>query len=288
MPTSLEHDDVWGKELLLACPKKPHCKTVWKRWNQILKLQNSEIANIYSSDFFSNLPRWRCIHWEYYLSNVCTINYLHLWQGVVSVYFSLSGCRLSSSSSGLVASWVAVAHAKDAPAVFNLSHLFVCFVNEYAKLERPISSSVSSSQGAVHPARLRLVRRPLLQTDVQTPPGNLAFSPCPFTSHCRPESRFDLATVGTPKLSLRPSWHYRRKWSLELAQVYINILNIQKLKLSMNHRNREGVVMLLNIDFFIWTFVVVSHNSSSGYMLVCVRMCVCVSVFYSFLLCSIH
>lgn len=31
-----------------------------------------------------------------------------------------------------MATWVAVAHAKDAPAVFNLRHLFVCFVNEYA------------------------------------------------------------------------------------------------------------------------------------------------------------
>lgn len=30
--------------------------------------------------------------------------------------------------------------------------------------------------------------------------------------------------------------------------------------------------MLLNIDFFICTFVVVSHNSSRGYVLVCVCM----------------
>lgn len=36
--------------------------------------------------------------------------------------------------------------------------------------------------------------------------------------------------------------------------------------------------MVLNIDFFICTFVVVSHNSSEGYELVCI--CVCARVWF--------
>lgn len=27
-----------GERITFSCPQKPHCKTVWKRWNQILKL----------------------------------------------------------------------------------------------------------------------------------------------------------------------------------------------------------------------------------------------------------
>lgn len=48
----------------------------------------------------------------------------------------------------------------------------------------------------------------------------------------------------------------------------------------MNHLHKGGAVMLLNIDFFICTFVVVFHSSSRGYVLVCICMWVCMCFFH--------
>ncbi len=189
-----------------------------------------------------------------------------------------------------MASWVAVALAKDAPAVFNLWHLFVCFVNEYASwkdllvLVYPhyrgpfilLDCGWSGSRSSRPMSRHRLATLPLARVH-----SLLTTNQCPDT-------------IWRPLAHRKPRWHHSSKWSLDLVQVYINILKIQKLKLSMNQLNREAVVILLNIYFFIYTLVVVSHNSSSGYVLVCVCMCVCVCVcvcgcvLYSFLLCSIH
>lgn len=163
-------------------------------------------------------------------------------------------------------------------------------MNEYAKLERPISSSVSSLQGAVHPARLRLVRWPLLQTNVQTPAGKLAFLP---REHSPLAARLGVQTLPgrhrhTGAQLVASEKYGRPRISTGLNQYFDPL---KKLKLSMTHQDREGTVMLLNIDFFSFAhFVVVSHNSSSRHGLVCVFMCkcVCVHVFIRSSLCSIH
>lgn len=151
------------------------------------KIAKSHIAKIYSSHFFQSfLPKMHSVRiltkWYAQLRGCCFCLFLFEWLSAKFVMRSPCGLLGGQSS------------CQRCPVVFNLWQLFVCSVNEYAKLERLISFSVSSLQGAVHLARLWLVGEPLLQTNVQTPPGNIAFSPCLFTSLCY------LAAVCTPKL----------------------------------------------------------------------------------------
>lgn len=129
----------------------------------------------------------------------------------------MSGCRLSPSLRALVASWVAVAHA---PAVFNLQHLFVCFVNEYARWKHLLvllyphyrgpfillDCGWSDARSSRPKSRHHLATSPL-------PPG-------PFTSHS--VSRYYLAPISTTGLSSKPHWHHSSEWGPEL--VCINIL----------------------------------------------------------------
>lgn len=128
----------WWKELLLA----------WSR--TVKQRQRHEIR-------YENYNFWNCQHLHF--SSFC-------WRCILSGYhtqlrrccFCLFMCEWLSLGV-LLASWVAAAAANDAPAVFNPWHLFVCFVNEYAKLERLISFSLSVLQGAVHVAQTVVVGR---------------------------------------------------------------------------------------------------------------------------------
>lgn len=167
-----------------------------------------------------------------------------------------------------MASWVVVASAKDAPAVFNLWLSLVCSVNEYASwkvllvLVYPhytglfilLDCGWSGNHSPRPMSRHRLVTSPLVRVHSLLTIWQL--------SACW-------------RSAWKPHWHHNRKWSLELVQVCINILKIQKLKLLMNRLNGEWVVMLLNIDSFISTFVVVSHNSSRGCACWCMHVRVC-------------
>lgn len=179
----------WWKELLLAWSR-----TVKQRQRHEIRYENYNFWN--SQNLHFSPFCWRCILSGYHtqLRRCCFCLFMCEW----------------SSLGALLASWVAAAAANDAPAVFNRWHLFVCFVNEYAKLERLISFSLSVLQGAVHVAQTVVVGGGLPpQTSVQT----------------RVPSR--LSAIWSDESSSRRS--------RGLTEVRISSLSFQKLKLWMNH-----------------------------------------------------
>lgn len=74
---------------------------------------------------------------------------------MLSGYFCSSGRLRTSSPEAAVTSWVVVAKAKDAAAVFNLWKTFICFVDDYAWWKVPLVPAYRRLQGPVCPVRLR-------------------------------------------------------------------------------------------------------------------------------------
>lgn len=180
-----------------------------------------------------------------------------------------------------MASWVAVAHA---PAVFNLQHLFVCFVNEYAHWKHLLVLLYPHYRG---PFILLDCGWSDARSSRPKPRHYLATSPLPpgpFTSHS--VSRYYLAPISTTGLSSKPHWHHSMHRMRPRISLYQHF-KIQKLKLSMNHLNGEEVVMLLNIDFFLFAHLLLSLITvppAAQYLFVCTFVC----VLYLLLGSSIH
>lgn len=143
---------------------------------------------------------------------VGTINYLKPSYDVV--VFIL---ERSSAEFVIVAAWVAAAPANDAPAVFNLWHLFVCFVNEYASWKDLLVPVCPHYRG------------PFIQLDCG----------CSGTRSCRPRSRRCLATLAPAHdhsllsanqsdmmwCNSKPRWHHNSKMSSALYQYFWKMEN---------------------------------------------------------------
>lgn len=89
-------------------------------------------------------------------------------EAVVCVCFHSSGPRLSSSLGVLAALWVVMAHAKDAPAMFNHWLLFCLFCEWICKAGKdPLDLVYPQHSGPF----IHLDCGRSVQTNVQTPPG---------------------------------------------------------------------------------------------------------------------
>ncbi len=167
-----------------------------------------------------------------------------------------------------MASWVAVASAKDAPPpclIFDI-YLFALWMNMQSWKDLLV---------LVYPR----YRRPFILLDCGWSGGRSA----------RPMSRHRLATSpnqvslptgvqilsGTLKLSLRPLWHHSSKWSLELVQFKYQHLGPKTQTLN-EPPNRGGVVMLLNIDLFYLHISLLSLITVPAPTCLFMYACVCV------------
>lgn len=125
-------------------------------------------------------------------------------------YFCSSGRLRTSSPGAAVTSWVVVAKAKDAPAVFNLWKTFICSVDDYAWWKVPLVPAHRRLQGAVCLVSLR-------------PAGQSVGSSLPdqHPDAAQQTSPFALCWNGSHLTGAdrsKPRWHHISKQSLELVR----------------------------------------------------------------------